>query len=354
MTLRLTPRRWGLIASALIPPLVLAGCSGSGPSDDASVPTSLTVVSHDSFALPDDLKARFAAQTGLSVTYVAPGNAGTLVNQLVLTKDSPLGDVVFGIDNTFAGRAIDAGVLSPYVSSALPTGLDHLAADDQGSLTPIDFGDVCLNADDAWFAGRGLALPQTLDDLLKPDYANLLVVTNPASSSPGLAFLAATVAAKGDPGYLDYWRALKANGVKVDAGWSDAYGVDFSGSSGHGAYPLVLSYASSPADELGPDGQPRTSALPATCFRQVEYAGVIAGAANPTGAKEFIDFLLSDDVQSQIPDAMYMSPASPTATLPADWARFTSVVTDPWSLPAATIARDRDTWIQAWTAAVVG
>ncbi|MDR1450603.1 MAG: thiamine ABC transporter substrate-binding protein [Propionibacteriaceae bacterium] len=330
----------------------LAGCGG-GVGGETPPPTSLTVVSHDSFVLSDQAKERFATQSGLDVVYISPGNAGTVLNQLILTADSPLGDVVFGLDNTFATRAVDAGVLTPYTSPALPAGAESWGLEG-GALTPVDYGDVCLNADDAWFADHGLALPETLDDLVKPAYADLLVVPNPASSSPGLAFLAATVGAKGDPGYLAYWAALTANGVLVTSGWTEAYTVEFSGSSGQGPRPLVLSYASSPLYEIGPDGQSRTSALPKTCFRQVEYAGVIAGAANPDGARQFIDFLLSAETQSEIPETMYMSPVNPAAAVPADWAAYTDVVTDPIEVSASLIAEKREDWIRAWTETVLG
>ncbi|MDQ7991562.1 MAG: thiamine ABC transporter substrate-binding protein, partial [Propionicimonas sp.] len=260
---------------------------------------------------------------------------------------------VFGIDNTFAGRAIEAGVLAPYTSGALPAGSDELAADGAGVLTPIDYGDVCLNADLGWFEAKGLAVPQTFDDLLKPEYAGLLVVSNPASSTPGLALLTATVAAEGDA-YLDYWKQLKANGVKVVPGWTEAYTVEFSGSSGKGSYPLVLSYASSPASELGDDGKPRTANLPQTCLRQVEFAGVVAGAQNEVGARAFVDWLLSPEVQAQIPENMWMYPVDAEAPLPQAWADFGTSVEKPWYVPAETIAANRDAWIRDWTATVIG
>ena len=343
---------------ALAAAVLLAGCAGtasgtgtSAGTDTPSAPTqskTLTVVTHDSFALDKATIAKFASETGYEVTYVAPGDVGTVVNQLILTKDAPMGDVVYGIDNTFAGRAIGAGILSPYASPDLPKGAEAYAADGSNSLTPIDYGDVCLNADTTWFKNKGIAVPQTLDDLLKPEYKGLLVVENPATSSPGMAFLAATVGAKGEDGYLDYWKALKANGVKVVKGWTDAYTVAFSGSSGKGAYPLVVSYSSSPAYEHA------TQALTRTCFRQVEYAGVLAGAQNEVGARAFVDFMLSEQVQAQIPEQMYMDPVDPDVKLPADWARYAPVVTDPILVPAAEIGAKRDEWIKAWTATVIG
>jgi thiamine transport system substrate-binding protein len=346
------------VIAAAAAAVLLAGCAGAsappgsaGTGSSPSAPTeskTLTVVTHDSFALDKATLAKFKADTGYDVTYIAPGDVGTVVNQLILTRDAPLGDVVYGIDNTFAGRAIAAGILSPYASSALPKGADAYAADDAHSLTPIDYGDVCLNADVTWFKAKGLAVPQTLDDLVKPEYSGLLVVENPASSSPGMAFLAATVAAKGEDGYLDYWKQLKANKVLVVKGWTDAYTVEFSGSSGKGSRPLVVSYSSSPAYEHA------TAALTQTCFRQVEYAGVIAGAQNEVGARKFIDFLLSGEVQAEIPDQMYMDPIDPDVKLPADWEKYAATVESPLSLPAAQLSANRDAWIKARTAAVIG
>jgi thiamine transport system substrate-binding protein len=336
--------------------VLLAGCAGpsaptSGASATPSAPsesTKLTVITHDSFALDDATIAAFKADSGYDVTFIHPGDAGTVVNQLILTKDAPLADAVYGIDNTFAGRAISAGILSPYASPRLPAGAEKFAADDAHALTPIDYGDVCVNADSAWFKAKGVAVPQTLDDLARPEYRNLLVVENPASSSPGLAFLAATVGAKGDPGYLDYWKALKANGVKVVKGWTEAYTVEFSGSSGKGDRPLVVSYSSSPAYEHA------TEALTRTCFRQVEYAGVLAGAQNEVGARKFVDFMLSAKVQAQIPETMYMDPVDPAVTLPADWTKYAARVDAPIEVPVAELGAKREEWIKAWTAEVVG
>jgi thiamine transport system substrate-binding protein len=354
-----TTRRAALGLVAALTASALAGCAGATSATPTQTPTkltestTLTIITHDSFTLTQSLLDAFAKKTGYTLTFVKPGDAGTVVNQLVLTKNSPLGDVVFGIDNTFAGRATSSGVLEPYASAALPATASDLTADTQNMLTPIDYGDVCLNADLGWFKAKNLEVPATLDDLLKPEYKGLLVVENPASSSPGMAFLAATIGAKGEKGYLDYWTALKANGVKVDPGWEEAYSTDFSGSSGKGAFPLVVSYNTSPAYEVT-GGVAPTAALPRTCFRQVEYAGVIAGAKNEVGARAFIDFLLSDDVQADIPGQMYMYPANRAVAVPSDWKSYAAAVDSPFAVDPATLSSNRDAWIKAWVAVVVG
>ena len=342
--------------------VALTACAPTEPTSSASASSGnsiavttttkeLTVVTHESFALPDELKAQFEEESGYNVSYVTQGDAGALVNQMVLTKDSPLGDVVFGIDNTFAGRAIDEGIVTDYQSAAVPESAKGYAV---GGLNPIDMGDVCINADTAWFTEKNLAVPATFDDLTKAEYKDLLVVSSPASSSPGLAFLTAIVGAKGADGYLDYWKSLKDNGLTVVPGWSDAYNKEFSAGEGAGSKPLVLSYSTSPAFTVNEDASASsTTALLDTCFRQVEYAGVVAGAKNEPGAQAFIDFLLSDDVQASIPENMYMYPVT-DVPLPAEWEKFAPLADEPVDVSAEDISEHRDEWIQAWNETVVG
>lgn len=349
-------------AVALLALGTLAGCGAPAATTGASPSAggtpaggTVTVVTHDSFALSDEVKATFKADTGYDLQIIAQGDAGQLVNQLVLTKDAPLGDAVFGVDNTFAGRAISAGVFEAYSSPKLPADSADLASDAAGTLTPVDFGDVCVNADTAWFAEKKLALPVTLDDLIKPEYSGLLVVEDAASSSPGLAFLAGTIAAKGADGYLDYWGKLKNNKVKVVKGWTEAYDTEFSASGHGGTRPLVVSYSSSPAFTVAKDGKSTsTASLNETCFRQVEYAGVLAGAKNPAGAKAFADWMLSAPVQQDIPGQMYVYPAVKTTKLPAEWTTFAPAATAPFTISPDQLSANRDAWIKAWTAKVVG
>ncbi len=314
----------------------------------------VTLVTHDSFVVDEKMLADFEASSGLTVTVLAQGDAGAMVNQLLLTAANPLGDVVFGIDNTFASRALDAGILTPYTSPAAANGAATFGTGDD-RLTAVDYGDVCVNVDHGYFAAKGLAEPVSFEDLAKPEYKDLLVVESPATSSPGLAFLLGTVAHFGADGWQSYWTQLKDNGVKVTGGWTDAYTVDFSGSSGKGARPLVVSYASSPPAEVtdGATSAP-TGALLDTCFRQVEYAGVLAGAENPAGAQQVVDFLLSPEFQASVPDGMYVYPVDSAAALPAAWQQFAPVAPAPAELDPAVIAANREAWISAWSDLVEG
>lgn len=336
--------------------LLLASCSlGGGDSEEASgtdegdTPTEVVLVTHESFALPEELTEKFEADTGLTLTVRAAGDAGTLTNKLVLTKDSPTGDVAFGVDNTYASRAIDEGVFASY-APALPEGAEafELEGDDADALTPVDSGNVCVNVDDTWFAQEGLEPPATLDDLTDPAYEDLFVVPGATTSSPGMAFLLTTIAEYGDA-WPDYWTDLMANGAKLTDGWSDAYQVDFTQGGGKGDRPIVVSYDSSPAFTVDGQGGTTTSALLDTCFTQVEYAGVLTGAANPDGAEQVVDWLLSDEVQAALPDSMYVFPVADAAQLPADWATFAPRPESPYAVDPAEVTENRDAWLTEWS-----
>ncbi len=330
------------IPIALVAITLLAGCTQPEPDD------TLILVTHDSFLLSEGTLEKFTEQTGIDVQVQAGGDAGELANKLVLTKNSPLGDVVFGIDNTFASRVVDAGVLEPYVSGDLTDAESkYLLPDGSGGgfLTPIDSGDVCVNVDHEWFTEAGITEPKTLDDLLQPEYKDLLVVEAANSSSPGLAFLLATIAAYGEDQWQQYWQGLIENGVKISASWSDAYYVDFSGPSSEGDRPLVLSYASSPPFE--PAGA--TGALLDTCFTQTEYAGVIAGTKHSKEAQQLVDFLFSTAVQNDIPENMYVYPVNSKATLPDGWDAY-PVAEQPYFIDPTDIDANREEWLKVWAA----
>jgi thiamine transport system substrate-binding protein len=322
-----------------------------------TTPTTITLVTHDSFAVSKPVLAAFTKQTGVTVKIVQAGDAGAALNQVILTKSNPLGDVFFGVDNTFLSRALDAGVFAKYSAPALNTVPREYQLDPSHRLTPIDHGDVCINYDEEWFAKERIAVPKTLSDLTKPMYKGRLVVENPATSSPGLAFQLATIARFGTGSWRAYWQKLRANDVKVDDGWESAYDGDFTQGANHGAYPLVVSYASSPpAAVYFSKPQPKTSPVGTmldSCFRQVEFAGVLTGTSHVAAARQLVDFMLSARFQEDIPLQMFVFPARTGTKLPAVFTKFAEVATSPLTLPVADIGAHRDAWIEQWAATVL-
>lgn len=367
-----------ILTTLLLFALLLTACSPAAPTAtpaDASYPSAetptaayssypsstsprvLTVMTHDSFSTSEELIAQFEQEHNVKLTFLKSGDTGAALNKAILSKEAPLADVFFGVDNTFLSRALDAGIFEPYNSPLLAEIPAGFKLDSQNRALPVDFGDVCINYDKDWFADKNLPVPASLDDLLKPEYNGLLVVQNPATSSPGLAFLLATIDRYGDPGYLDYWKALKANGVVVVNGWETAYYTNFSASSGQGPQPMVVSYASSPAAEVIFASQPLSEAPTASifdgCFRQIEFVGILKGTPNRDLAEKWIDFMLSVPFQQDVPLQMFVYPVNPAAQLPAEFVQYAQTAPSPASLPVEQIAANREQWIEAWTQAVL-
>ena len=321
----------------------------------------LTVMSHDSFDMSEDVLAAFEAENDVRLELLPAGDTGTALNQAILAADNPLADVFYGVDNTFLSRALDAGIFEPYESPLLAQIPDRFELDESHRLLPVDYGDVCLNYDRAYFEENELEVPQSLEALTDPAYEGLLVVENPATSSPGLAFMLATIGTfgtEGDYTWLNYWADLRDNEVLVANDWTEAYYGQFTVAS-DGSRPLVVSYASSPPAEVifadppvdeAPSGSVTASG---TCFRQVEFVGVLTGTQERALAEAWIDFMLSEQFQEEIPSFMFVFPANENAELPDAFAEYAEIPDEPATVAPEAIEENREEWIQAWTETVL-
>jgi thiamine transport system substrate-binding protein len=343
--------------------LILSACQNSqvdqanqpGSSDSVQV---LTVMTHDSFAISEETIAQFETQNHAKVEFVKSGDAGAALNRAILTKDTPVADVFYGVDNTFLSRALDAEIFEKYDSPKLVDISDDFKLDAANGALPMDYGDVCINYDKAYFQDHGLDIPQSLQALTQPEYKGLLVVENPATSSPGLAFLLATISSYGDD-FPSYWEALRANDVLVVNDWETAYYTNFSGSSGRGAQPMVVSYATSPAAEViyaetELDDAPTASLVgDQMCFRQIEFIGILKGTQHRDLAEKFIDFALDIPMQEDLPLQMFVFPVNQKAALPEAFVQYTQTPENPAVIDAAVIAENRESWIETWDTTVL-
>ncbi len=352
-------RKFGVPLALLVVALgaLGAGCGGSGEAR-SNGGKEVVLLTHDSFAIPKQVKDEFERESGLKLRILQGGDAGEAVNRALLTNGNPQGDVLFGIDNNLLSRALDEELFEPYEATGLDRVDSRFLLDPTHRVTPIDHGDVCLNIDRKWFASRSIAPPKSLDDLTKPRYRKLLVVENPATSTPGLAFMLATVARFGEDGWRPYWLGLRANAVLVVDGWEEAYTARFSGAGGSkGTRPIVVSYATSPAAEVifaaKPPAAAPTAVVGDSCFRQIELAGVLAGAKNVAGAHALIDFMLAERFQASVADSMFVLPVRTGTPLPDAFRRYAVSPRRPLELPAAEIGRNRDRWIDEWTQTVL-
>ncbi|MFE7765079.1 thiamine ABC transporter substrate binding subunit [Streptomyces sp. NPDC057438] len=342
--------------------LSACGSSSSGDSGSGAGSKTVTLVSHGSFAYSKDVLKAFEKESGYKVKVLKSGDAGQAVNQAILTKDNPQGDVFFGVDNTLLSRALDNGLFQPYEAKGLDkVGAAYQLDEAEHRVTPIDSGDICVNYDKAYFEKNKIEPPKTFDDLIKPEYKDLLVTENASTSSPGLGFVLGTAAKYGDGGWEGYWKKLKANGVKVVDGWEQAYYQEFSGSTdgrkAGGDRPLVVSYASSPpAEVVYADPRPKTAptgVADGTCFRQIEFAGLLNNARNTEGGKALIDFLISKRFQEDMPLNMFVYPVVDGAAVPAEFTEYGPAAKDPETMAPEKIAEKRDQWVKSWTSLVL-
>ena len=330
-----------------------SGTEGGGDGAKAADgEVTVRLVTHDSFAATEELLERFRAKTGIRIEIVPSGDAGELVNKAVLTKGRPLGDVLFGVDNTFLSRALAEDVFDAYQSPALVYVDDEYQLDRQHRVSPVDHGEVCVNFDLREYPGDPRP-PASLAELAEPAYRDQLVVQNPATSSPGLAFLLATIERFGEPGWERYWSALRANGVEITAGWEEAYNGSFSAGGGGGSRPLVVSYASSPPAAVvfseDPQAPATTAALEDGCFRQIEFAGVLKGTEHPQEAREVIDFLLSEEFQADMPLNMFVFPVREGVELPPVFEQHAVRPADVIEMAPERIEANRERWVKRWT-----
>ena len=313
-----------LSAFILCAGVILSACapsSSSTPTPAPAGPLELAVMTHDSFSISEDLVRAFEEANNAKVTFIKSGDTGAALNRAILTKASPQADVFYGVDNTFLSRALSEDIFEVYASPMLASIPAQFLLDPSNHASPVDYGDVCINYDKAYFAEKNLPVPQSLDDLIKPEYKGLLALENPATSSPGLAFLLATIAHFGPDQYLGFWESLRANQAAVVNDWETAYYTNFSASSGKGPQPMVVSYASSPAAEVIFADPPRTDAPTAsivaadTCFRQVEFVGILKGTQQRALAEKFVDFMLDTPFQEDVPMQMFVYPVNSSSQL---------------------------------------
>lgn len=320
-------------------------------------PQILTVMTHDSFNVSEEVLRQFEEANNVRVQFLKAGDTGTALNKAILSKDAPLADVFYGVDNTFLSRALDEGIFQLYDSPLLADIPDHFELDNEKRALPVDYGDVCLNYDKAYFEQNKLTPPEKLEDLLKPEYQSLLVVENPATSSPGLAFLLATIGHFGEDGYLDYWEGLVKNQVAVVNDWETAYYTEFSRYGG--THPIVVSYGSSPPFEVifaeEPIEEPPTVAITGdeSCFRQIEFVGILQETTKRSLAEKWVDFMLSPTFQEDVPLQMFVFPVNQNAKLDETFIKYLAIPEKPAYVSPDDIAANREKWIQAWTELVL-
>jgi len=354
---------------------LLNGCIGAIPVGDEDSETNavpiqesdgvLDILTYDASGLSDELLSDFTATTGYEINLIKTGDVGSILNIMAQTKDAPQADLMLGLDNTFLAQAIQMGLLQSHMSNHGEL-LDSVKISYSGGLaTPFDHGYVCLNYDSAVVDGVNMSVPTSLWNLTEEEWKGKVAIPSPLSSSPGRAFLTATVdyfANDVDNGtdYTDWWYEMEGNDLIITSGWSEAYETHYSGgygpwTDGHiGDANIVVSYCHSPGVEAFFGGNYTNSValnLPRASFHQVEYTGIIAGAGDAQAAAAFIDYLLSEEVNANMPTQNSMYSVLKGQDLPeTDGYRHHALIPEqPAEVTPTEIAEGLEDWLVEWS-----
>ncbi|MDI3475378.1 MAG: thiamine transport system substrate-binding protein [Thermococcaceae archaeon] len=321
--------------------------SSIGTVGQARAEETLTVYSYSSIEWwMKEIIPIFEERYNVKVNLVVIGDAGEVLNKLILEKDNPQADVVVGIDNSYLAKAIDAGILEPY----RPANADVIPQwivkrfDPTFHLTPYDYGYIAINYRKDMVQNP----PKSLEDLTKPEWKGKLIIEDPRTSSPGMAFLLWTIAVY-DEDWLEYWQKLKENDVQIVKGWSEAWKAFMAGE-----YPLVLSYSTSPAATVYYDNNTNVGAVAFTegNYLQIEGAGIVKGAKHPDLAKKFIEFLISEEAQDKLPLNQWMYPVNKNVKLPEVF-EYAVDVKEGVMLDPKEVGENYETWLKQWTELMV-
>ena len=274
--------------------------------------TDLTIYAYDSFVSEwgpgPKIFPVFEKKYGIKLSVISAGDAGQVLQRAIIEKDNVKADLLIGIDNNLLARAIAENILSPYKSKNLDKIPEELVFDKTNRVTPFDYGYFSIIYD----SEKILNPPASLDDLLKPEYADSLILMDPRTSSPGLGFMLWTKVAFGN-NFGEYWKNLMPSVLTITDGWDSGYGLFTEGEA-----PMVLSYTTSPAyhAEYENTERYRAAIFPAGHYMQIEGMGIVKGAKNRKVAEEFIDFILENEFQNEIPLTNWMYPVRTDLTLP--------------------------------------
>ncbi len=281
---------------------------------------------------------KFEEKYGIKIESRQVGSAGEIVNLVIMDKGKQSADIIIGADNNLLSTLLDNDVLAPYKPAGIEKVKDELLFDKTYHLIPYDYSFFALVYD----SNKIKNPPKSLDDLLKPEYKKSLIIMDPRTSSPGLGFLMWTVKCKGE-GYKDYWKKLMPNILTVSESWSSGYGLFTNGEA-----PMVTSYTTSPAYHVEYDKieNIKTVLFDEGNYMQTEGAGILKNAPHMDAAKKFMDFILSEDFQKEIPLTNWMYPVT-DIPMPASY-KSAPVSDKPLLLEPKEISKNMDSWLNGW------
>lgn len=311
-----------------------------------AAPPTLVVYTYDSFTSEwgpgPQVKAAFEARCACKLELVGLSDGVAMLNRLKLEGANSRADVVLGIDTNLTADARASGLFESHGlklrNSALPGGWhDDL-------FLPYDFGYFAFVYNRERLAKPPTSLRQLVDDADGPT----LLIEDPRTSTPGLGLLLWMKKVFGDEAG-QAWTKLSKRIVTVSKGWSEAYGLFLKGEA-----DMVLSYTTSPAYHVIAENDSRYAAARFSegHYQQIEVAGLVRSSRHKQLAREFLEFMISDDFQKIIPTTNWMYPViADKSVLPAEFGE----LIDPspaLMLDEQRVASQRKAWVEEWLRAM--
>lgn len=301
----------------------------------------LVVYTYDSFASTIAVKTIpiFEKMYDVKVKVLSFGDAGSVLSRIILEKESPRADVIVGLDQALLKKAVDAGVLEKYQSPKLSNIVLESLKDPSDFGTPYDYGAIAIV-----YNTESIDKPPTsFEELLNARWKRSLVVEDPRTSSTGLAFLLWTIGVYGEENFLNYWSRLKDSILTVTPGWDEAFNLLELGEA-----DMMVSYATDGAYSYHEYGVLKYMpiAMQEGAFVQVEYASIVKGAANRDLAEKFIDFLLSEGFQREVPLNQWMYPVV-EVEMPEAF-EYALKIDKTVSIDYEIVSEKLDSWLDSW------
>ena len=312
-----------------------------GLPTSAATPT-LTVYTYASFVSdwgPGPLiEPAFEAHCGCDLKFVGVEDGAALLGRLKLEGGRSSADVILGLDTSLVTEAQQTGLLEPHGLN-LDT-IDFALSWSDPVFIPYDFGYFGFVYDSEKLANP----PTSLRALVNQPQGPRIIIQDPRTSTPGLGLLLWVRKIFGDND-MSAWAALSPRIVTVTKGWSEAYGLFLEGEA-----PMVLSYTTSPAyhRHVEQTDQYRVAMFEEGHYQQVEVAARLAHSAQPELAKDFLQFLLSDEVQAILPTSNWMLPAVHTEQALPEAFRDDELPRTSLSFEPSEVSTERRHWIKRW------
>lgn len=255
---------------------------------------------------------QFKKDTGIEIEYISMGG-GDAVARVQAEMGNPKADFLVGGSVDLYGSLASAGAFEAY-DSPNNDGLDARFNDPNHFWQGWYMGvlSIIINKDrfDKELAPKGVAIPETWDDLLDPNYKNVFVWANPTTAGGAYIATACQIFRLGEDGAWDYLKALDQN---IHHYYKGAGDVISPVATGEFIASIAWGHDSFKTQQ---EGYPLQLIIPKQTAYEIGGAAIIKGGPNTDNAKVFMDWLLTKEAQELSVSTSYRYPVRDDVAAP--------------------------------------